>query len=467
MIPKIIHQLWIGPKPAPTKLMDTWRDKHPDFEYIRWSEDEIQKRGLPLSCLNRIDEMEEINGKADIIRWEILYHYGGLFVDADSICIEPFHDLFKDGVKAFCGWENEQCREGLRATGTMAFPPKHPLVRECIEWIQQNDCSVQRTGRRAWMSVGPLLLTNVLNTKKHNDVTVYPSYYFLPEHFTGLQYNGHGRVFAFQEWGSTKQSIEQMNSLVLDKKYLPPSVSVSILISSYNTEIKFIHECLESIKHQTGHFHMELVWINDGSDERHTNELKEALALFERTTRFTTVVYNENETNKGLGYSMAMGVEMCTNEIIFRMDSDDVMLIERMKKQLSFMSSTPDCVLCGTQVQCFTHEKMAITVTDHPHEITLASFKKNPSHWFLNHPSVCFRKSAILAVGNYDAGIHSMVEDYDLWLRILKRYGKIYNIQEVLLSYRIHEKQLTFSGGEKGSHYWQNERNKKIKQLIG
>lgn len=37
-IPRIIHQIWIGPKPAPTKFMDTWKDKHPDFEYIRWTE---------------------------------------------------------------------------------------------------------------------------------------------------------------------------------------------------------------------------------------------------------------------------------------------------------------------------------------------------------------------------------------------------------------------------------------------
>ena len=75
MIPKIIHQLWIGPKPAPTKFMDTWKDKNPDFEYIRWNEEEIKKRNLKLECVNRIDEMEEINGKADIIRWEILYEY--------------------------------------------------------------------------------------------------------------------------------------------------------------------------------------------------------------------------------------------------------------------------------------------------------------------------------------------------------------------------------------------------------
>ena len=43
-IPKIIHQLWIGPKPRPYKFMKTWEDKHPDYEYILWNEEEIKKR---------------------------------------------------------------------------------------------------------------------------------------------------------------------------------------------------------------------------------------------------------------------------------------------------------------------------------------------------------------------------------------------------------------------------------------
>ena len=92
-IPRIIHQLWIGPKPRPSKFMQTWKDKHPDFEYIMWNEEEIKKRELHLVCIDKIISIEEINGKADIIRWEILYHYGGVFLDADSICIESFHEL--------------------------------------------------------------------------------------------------------------------------------------------------------------------------------------------------------------------------------------------------------------------------------------------------------------------------------------------------------------------------------------
>ncbi len=45
-IPKIIHQLWIGPKPAPTKFMQTWKEKHPDFDYIFWNEEELKKKKL-------------------------------------------------------------------------------------------------------------------------------------------------------------------------------------------------------------------------------------------------------------------------------------------------------------------------------------------------------------------------------------------------------------------------------------
>ena len=105
-IPKIIHQLWIGPKPRPSKFMTTWKDKHPDYEYIMWNEEEIHKRGLELECVSKINTIEEINGKADIIRWEILFHYGGLFVDADSICIVPFNYLMEKN-KPLCGYENE------------------------------------------------------------------------------------------------------------------------------------------------------------------------------------------------------------------------------------------------------------------------------------------------------------------------------------------------------------------------
>ena len=187
MIPKIIHQLWIGQKPAPTNHMDTWKEKNPDFEYIRWNEAECIRRKMKFECQERIDEMEEINGKADIMRWEILYKYGGVFLDADSICIEPIDDVLMN-TKCFAGWEHEQLRPGLIATGTMGFPPKHPLVKDTIDWMKENCVNVQKTGQRAWITVGPGLLTRVYNTGKYKEMTIFPSYTFLPIHCTRAEY---------------------------------------------------------------------------------------------------------------------------------------------------------------------------------------------------------------------------------------------------------------------------------------
>ena len=466
MIPKIIHQIWIGPKPAPTKFMDTWRDKNPDFEYIRWNEEEIKKRNLKLECINRINEMEEINGKADIIRWEILYEYGGVFLDADSICIEPIDDILMN-TPCFSGWEHEQLRKGLIATGTMGFPPKHPLVKNAIQWIKMNNVNVRITKQRAWQTVGPGLLTRMYNTGKYNEMKIFPSYTFLPIHLTGKEYQGHGKIYAFQEWGSTKQNYEIMNSLELPLQFLPPSKenSVSILVSSLNTKASYLQECLNSIKQQVGNFNIELVWINDGSDEINSKILKKMLEEFEKTTRFTRVVFSENDGNKGIGFTLNRGIHMCSHEIIIKMDSDDIMVPTRIQKQITYMTENPRVKICGAQVRMFDDKGNNRGLSNHP-SISWEEYKAKPNHWFINHPTVCYRKSAVLEAGNYDENLKQMCEDFELELRMLKTHGYIYNFPEPLLNYRLHDKQVTYNGGEGGRDKWNNIRMGIINNLI-
>lgn len=471
-IPKIIHQLWIGPKPMPEKLMNTWREKHPDYTYIRWTECEIQKRNLKLECSNEIDRMTEINGKADIIRWEILYQYGGIFIDADSICLEPFDDSFLNRT-AFAGFENEECRKGLVATGTMGFIKNHPLCRAAIDWILNNDSCPYTCKQRAWYTVGPGLLTRLLETGNYKNFCVYPSYMFLPLHFTGIEYTGHKKVYAFQEWGSTKQNYDSMNNnFILPKQFTEPETWVSVLVTSYNTKHIYVIECLESIKSQNGHFGIELVWINDGSDDLSTKLLENELEKFKKNTRFTKLIYKKNENNLGVAESLHNGIYMCSNEIIIRMDSDDVMTPERIQKQINFINSKSDCNICGANVQMFIKDydsgnknMQLLQKTDHK-TITFNDFKENKSTWIMNHPTICFRKSAIINIGNYNKDLtRSCLEDYDLELRFLKKYGIIYNIDEVLLYYRIHENQVTWYG--KSSSNENNElRNKLIEKIL-
>ena len=469
MIPKIIHQIWIGSKPAPTKFMDTWCEKNPEFTYIRWNEEEIKTRSLKLRCTKQINEMEEINGKADIIRWEILYQYGGVFIDADSICIEPIDDLLMK-TKAFAGYEQEQLRPNLIATGTMGFPPYHPLVKKAIEWIENNNVSVRLTRKRAWQTVGPGLLTNLYNSGNYKDITIFPSYFFLPIHCTGKEYKGHGKVYAYQEWGSTKQNYDIMNNISLPKQFLIPTISVTILLPCFNVPATFLKECLESIKHQEGFFNFELIIVNDGSNELSTSILEKMIDKFQSTTRWIKIHYIKNKINMGLGYCLNKGVIMSENEYIFRMDADDIMITNRIQKQYDFMLKNKDCVLSGTQVKMFEpsqeiNKYNIISETNHPN-IDWNTFINKKPHWIMNHPTFCIKKSAILEVGNYDPSHHSMCEDFDLIVRILKKYNKIYNLPEVLLLYRIHNNQVTHNGGKEGKIYWTNRRNEIIDKYI-
>jgi GT2 family glycosyltransferase len=466
IVPKIIHQIWIGPKPAPTKLMDTWKDKNPDYEYIRWNEEEFIKRNMVFKCQNKIDEIEEYCGKTDIMRWEILYKYGGIYVDADSFCVEPINDeLCK---KSFAGWENEVKRPGLIAVGTMGFSPNHEIPKLAIDFIIRNEVSYKKTQKMAWQNTGPVLLTNIYNKLDNKKIfNVLPSYTFLPYHFTGQKYDGHGKIYAFQEWGSTRNAYDTLNNSILHDQYSKPPIenSVSILVSSYNTKTTYIQECLESIKHQIGWFNIELVWINDCSDALNTMLLKVLLDNFKNTTRFTTVIYNENEVNMGIGYSLNKGINLCNNEIIIKMDSDDIMVEDRILKQFKFMKNNSNIAVCGGQINMFKHNTNNIVSLTNHKSITFDEFKQRPVHWIVNHPTLCYRKSAIINVGNYDISFKK-TEDFELMLRVLKKYNYIHNMDDILLYYRLHEQQTTHDGCIEGREFWHNKRLKLNNSII-
>jgi GT2 family glycosyltransferase len=468
-IPKIIHQIWIGPKPMPSKFMETWKIKNPDYEYICWTEEKIKELNFTFRCQKIIDIVDLYHGKADIMRLEILYKYGGIYLDADSICIEPLGDAFLKN-KAFATYENEIKRGDLVANGNMGFVPNYSLCEDAINYILDEKNLNYILTNPPWVALGPGLLTSLLKTEKYKDFVVYPSHTFLPLHFTGEKYYGHKKVYAFQEWGSTKQHYDIMNEIELPPEYCSPQLWVSILISSYNTKHIYVTECLESIKNQNGHFGIEIVWINDGSSDLNSKLLDLELKKFERDTRFTTVKYIKMDENKGISYCLNRGVEECSYEIILKMDSDDIMFPDRIAKQVNFMGEHPDCVMCGSNIQMFktidkSKEKQMLQVTNHKNKLTWDEYKGIKSHWIMNHPSLCYKKSAVLSVGNYNIKMGSMSEDLELELRVLKKYGVVYNIEEPLLYYRIHPDQTTYSGNSlKENHV--KLRNEFIEALI-
>ena len=206
-----------------------------------------------------------------------------------------------------------------------------------------------------------------------------------------------------------------------------PTIWVSILVASYNTCLKYLYDCIISIKEQIGNFGIELVWVNDCSNYGKTQILHAVLTELNGLKNFR-LIYNTTKINRGLSFCLHQGLHLCTNEIIFRMDSDDIMLNERIITQLN------------------------------PYSLTWDEYKTAKSDWIMNHPTLCFKKSAVLTVGNYRIDMKMPFEDLDLELRILKKYNIIYNIQEPLLLYRTHENQLS----RKTNNDYENKKLKMI-----
>lgn len=197
MIPRILHQVWIGPKPRPARWMDTWRRLHPDWEYQLWDNDRVAS--FRMINRDKFEATREWCGRADIVRYEILYRYGGFYADADSECLRPLDGAMLDD-DAFACYESERFMPGLVASGYLGATRHNPLLGALIERIRH------RPLRRepAWQQFGPVLLTATIAELRYEKIRIYPSHYFIPRHYRDRrEYAGPGPVYARQFWAST------------------------------------------------------------------------------------------------------------------------------------------------------------------------------------------------------------------------------------------------------------------------
>jgi mannosyltransferase OCH1-like enzyme len=187
VIPKIIHQIWLGDKnEMPVELMKTVKDMHFDWKYILWTEENIGNlmNHDKFKIIN--DYNKSIGNKftnlADIIRYEKLFEYGGIYIDADSICNKPFNDLLNN--EFFVAYENEIKRPGLIANGIIGSVPHYPILEKCIDNIKQMKNNLL-TKYPSFKTTGPVFLTRIINEYGKENITIYPSWYFFPVHYTG------------------------------------------------------------------------------------------------------------------------------------------------------------------------------------------------------------------------------------------------------------------------------------------
>lgn len=191
-IPKIMHQFWVGTLRPPTFALESCRDLHPQWTHTLWNDELIRARFPFGQLLNQAEYSrphQEFNLLSDIARYEFLMQFGGVYVDADTHCLQPldflWRDLYVDPVsnlnEGACAYESEEHAanvEGhqLVATGVLAMRPFSPTAMLLVKYLYKTDWT-----RQAWVSAGPLFATRLFK-RLNSPLTYLPSRLFYPFH---------------------------------------------------------------------------------------------------------------------------------------------------------------------------------------------------------------------------------------------------------------------------------------------
>lgn len=213
---------------------------------------------------------------------------------------------------------------------------------------------------------------------------------------------------------------------------------ISVVMSVYNGE-KYLKEAVMSLINQT-FADWELIAVNDCSTDS-TREILEEYARIDERIK----VYN-NETNLKLAKSLNKGVQNASGKYIARMDCDDISLPERLEKQYRFMEENPDISLSSCRF--FTLKNGVYSSGGGGTRCDFEAVKamllvSNP----ILHPGV-IAKSRALKSFPYDENL-TCTEDLELWTRMAKNGLKLGILDEYLVIYRLHDKQITYTTYER------------------
>lgn len=204
VIKNMIH-IWVGPRPPPSKWMNTWKDKHPDWNYSVFTDAFLHEKLHTFKNKHLIEEYYsrgKFNGVADLVRYELLYDAGGFIPPADSACLHNTDELFNSPIDyCYSVYENERLRPGFMSP-IMASNPKNDFLKTLIDELHElrpSDLSDE-----VWKSTGNEWLSRMVPKYKPK-IKIWPSYTLIPKHYerSSKRYAGPGKIYADQFWGST------------------------------------------------------------------------------------------------------------------------------------------------------------------------------------------------------------------------------------------------------------------------
>lgn len=204
---------------------------------------------------------------------------------------------------------------------------------------------------------------------------------------------------------------------------------ISVIMPVYNGE-KYLRDAIESVLSQT-YVDFEFIIIDDAS--------KDGSVAIVREYNDDRIKFFKNDTNMGVAATLNKGIDLASGKYIARMDCDDISMPNRFEKQIKYMESHVDTVICGSSVNILSDGNEIFRSYSEFDSQIRADMVFNSA---FVHPAVMIKAEVFKKYGiKYDVE-YERAEDYEMWARIIK-VGECHNIALPLLKYRHHTKQVT------------------------
>ena len=206
----------------------------------------------------------------------------------------------------------------------------------------------------------------------------------------------------------------------------------SVLISIYYKELpEHFNACMTSIWDDQTLKPSEIIMIEDGPL---TSDLNMMISHWQAKLGDILKI-TKLPQNVGTGKAKNIGLQKCSNEIVCIVDTDDISVPERFEKQIKILNDDPELAILGGQIIEFVNDisspsgmrKVPIT------HVSLLKYAQRQSPF--NNMTIAYRKAKILDVGGYQH--HMLMEDYNLFLRVIAKGYKIRNMEDMLVYARI------------------------------
>lgn len=218
-------------------------------------------------------------------------------------------------------------------------------------------------------------------------------------------------------------------------------IKYSVLMSVYHKEQpEYLRDSINSMLNQTIEPD-EIVLVKDGPL---TEALEKVIYEYKDNPILNVVELKENV---GLGKALNIGLTKCKNEIVARMDTDDIARSDRCEKQLIELLNNDNLSVVGTAINEFINDPENVVsykgVVENNSDIIRKMKFRNP----MNHPSVMYKKSDVIKVGSYKHWF--LNEDYYLWIRMAQAGFNFKNIDSPLVYMRVTNETYLRRGGWK------------------